>query len=286
MFQSNQYTNCGNLKKSGLGKQPVLTLWCGQVGPSFPALATPRKPTSKDTCCSLGRAATGLVTWPDEEGCGGDLHQWGGTPHMPPTAPLAGECIKQMSRARRRPLSSHWKLKPTFGSHTKAAGEETDRRELQNWKKKAGVKWENRERYGKKTPDTFQLVSSNLAGKSMGPLSQGLQAVRSTLHPRISDVRRNRQVSPSPWSCRVSAVSRMLQTWAGDGEAQVWSPASIWAWRGRRRCIITLNGLLLQRRSSSLVLANEKLLAGFQREACTRGTFASVALSGSWTEFI
>lgn len=55
---------------------------------------------------------------------------------------------------------------------------------------------------------------------------------------------------------------------------------------GRRRCIIILNGLLLQWRSSSLVLANEKLLAGFQREACPRGTFASVALSASWAEFI
>lgn len=73
----------------------------------------------------------------------------------------------------------------------------------------------------------------------------------------------------------------MLQTWSGaEGTGWVSSLNLSMEARGGA-AIIIFNRLLAQQRSFPLVLANEKLSAGFQREACTRDTSASVVLSAS-----
>lgn len=65
---------------------------------------------------------------------------------------------------------------------------------------------------------------------------------------------------------RCSGLNRSLGAVGGEGG---WS------------FIIIFNRLLVEQQSFSLVLANEELLAGFQREAGPRDTSASVILSAS-----
>lgn len=63
-----------------------------------------------------------------------------------------------------------------------------------------------------------------------------------------------------PWSCRVHAISRMSHAWAEAGRPNPQLDVS--TGRGDRgAAIITFNGLRLEP-----VLAEEKILAGFQRE--------------------
>ena len=84
----------------------------------------------------------------------------------------------------------------------------------------------------------------------------------------------------SPRPRRVYAVSRRSPTWAGAGRRRCGlGPHSE---QGGRTSVIIVNRFLVEPQSSSLVLANEKLLAGFQRKAPhTPDASASVLLSTS-----
>lgn len=89
-------------------------------------------------------------------------------------------------------------------------------------------------------------------------------ALRSMLRALGSSVLGGQGVLLLPWPRRVYAVSRMSQTSPGWGRKAQGSVSSVAG--GGRTSIITFGRLLVEQQPFPLVLANEKLLAGFQRK--------------------
>ena len=105
-------------------------------------------------------------------------------------------------------------------------------------------------------------------------------AGRSTLPPPVACVLRGRWIPPpSTVTQSLGCVPVTYLGWGGKARRVV---SGLTQQGGRTSGGITVNRFPVEPQSSSLVLANEKLLAGFQRKgAHTRDASASLLLSAS-----